>query len=152
MLIDIQETDPRTPDAVTCLTHYFAELSARFEQGFQVELSKDPEADTMIAPVGAFYVLRDADRLLGCGGLKGHGDWGEVKRVWIAPEARGRGLARRLMERIETAGRALGMTHLRLDTNSQLPEAVALYQRLGWHEIERFNDDPYPDQFFEKAL
>ena len=41
---------------------------------------------------------------------------------------------------------------LRLDTNTALPEALALYRRLGWSEIDRFNDDPYPDAFFEKHL
>ena len=44
------------------------------------------------------------------------------------------------------------MTLLRLDTNSALPEAVAMYRKAGWTEIPRFNDDPYPDVFFEKGL
>jgi hypothetical protein len=41
---------------------------------------------------------------------------------------------------------------LRLDTNSALPEARKLYRSTGWREIARFNDDPYPDLFFEKRL
>lgn len=148
----ITQCDPRADDAVACLTSFFAELSSRLKGGFDVHLSADPDATDMMAPKGSFYVIYDGTTPVGCGGLKGHGDWGEVKRIWISPEARGHGLARRLMERIEADGRALSMTHLRLDTNSQLPEAVALYQRLGWHEIPRFNEDPYPDHFFEKAL
>ncbi|MCB2133910.1 MAG: GNAT family N-acetyltransferase, partial [Rhodobacteraceae bacterium] len=80
------------------------------------------------------------------------GRWGEVKRVWVSPSTRGMGLATRLMARIETAARDLGMTLLRLDTNSALPEAVAMYRKAGWTEIPRFNDDPYPDVFFEKGL
>lgn len=68
------------------------------------------------------------------------------------PAARGLGLSRTLMAEAERAARDLGITLLRLDTNSALPEAVALYQRSGWSEIERFNDDPYPDYFFEKAI
>jgi hypothetical protein len=52
----------------------------------------------------------------------------------------------------ETAARALGVRTLRLDTNSALPEALALYRKSGWVEIARFNDDPYPDHFFEKVL
>ena len=48
--------------------------------------------------------------------------------------------------------RELGIGVLRLDTNSALPEAVALYRRSGWSEIPRFNEDPYPDLFFEKVL
>jgi hypothetical protein len=56
------------------------------------------------------------------------------------------------MAAVEDAARDLGMTTLRLDTNSALPEAAQLYRGTGWREIPRFNDDPYPDLFFEKAL
>ena len=62
------------------------------------------------------------------------------------------GLAKRLMERLEARARALGIGLLRLDSNSALPEAIAMYRRLGWTEIDRFNDDPYPDHFFERHL
>jgi hypothetical protein len=47
---------------------------------------------------------------------------------------------------------ARGIALLRLDTNSALAEAGQLYRRTGWTEIPRFNDDPYPDLFFEKHL
>jgi DNA-binding MarR family transcriptional regulator/ribosomal protein S18 acetylase RimI-like enzyme len=151
--VTFEETDPRAPEAVACLTAYFGELARRFETGFEVHLSKDPEATDMIRPKGAFFVAMLDGLPTGCGGLKGHdGTWGEVKRVWIDPSARGMRLAPRLMERIESVARELGMSVLRLDTNSQLPEAVAMYRRLGWREIDRFNEDPYPDVFFEKRL
>ncbi|MBV7409284.1 bifunctional helix-turn-helix transcriptional regulator/GNAT family N-acetyltransferase [Maritimibacter sp. DP1N21-5] len=154
--VDLVETDPRAPEAIYCLTEYYAELARRFERGFEVHLSKDPEATTMMAPQGAFFVAMSDGLPIGCGGLKGHfadaEPWGEVKRLWIAPSARGLGLAKRFMTRIEISARDLGMAALRLDTNSQLPEAVSLYRRLGWTEIDRFNDDPYPDHFFEKRL
>ena len=64
----------------------------------------------------------------------------------------GLGLAQRLMTTAEDAAQALGIKTLRLDTNSTLCEAVGLYRKLGWTEIDRFNDDPYPDLFFEKHL
>jgi len=76
----------------------------------------------------------------------------EVKRMWIAPAARGQGLARRMMATAEDAARGLGIKTLRLDTNRKLFEAVKMYENTGWREIARFNDDPYPDIFFEKAL
>ncbi|WP_292021675.1 bifunctional helix-turn-helix transcriptional regulator/GNAT family N-acetyltransferase [Maritimibacter sp. UBA3975] len=151
--VTFEEVDPRAPEAVTCLNAYFAELARRFRTGFEVHLSKDPEAVDMLRPKGAFFVIMSDGLPIGCGGVKGHdGTWGEVKRVWIDPSARGLRLAARLMEQIERTARDLGMTTLRLDTNSQLPEAVAMYRRLGWREIDRFNDDPYPDVFFEKRL
>lgn len=150
--ITFEEVDPRDDTAVWCLENYYGELAQRLRTGFEVHLSKDPEATTMIRPQGTFYVALSDGLPIGCCGLKGHGDWGEVKRLWVAPSARGLKLATRFMERIEATARDLGHTVLRLDTNSQLPEAVALYHRLGWTEIDRFNDDPYPDVFFEKHL
>lgn len=56
------------------------------------------------------------------------------------------------MDAAEHAARELGIAVLRLDTNSALAEAGQLYRRTGWTEIPRFNDDPYPDLFFEKHL
>jgi DNA-binding MarR family transcriptional regulator/GNAT superfamily N-acetyltransferase len=149
----IKEADPRSEAARFCLEAYYAELARRLETGFDVTLSCDPEAEAMVRPRGAF-LLALADGLpVGCVGLKGSGGAiAEVKRLWIDPAARGFGLARRLMQAVETAARDLAIAVLRLDTNSALPEALALYRKTGWVEIARFNDDPYPDHFFEKTL
>ncbi|MBR9650595.1 bifunctional helix-turn-helix transcriptional regulator/GNAT family N-acetyltransferase [Thalassovita aquimarina] len=151
--IALAEADPRSDDAVYCLGEYYAELSRRFETGFDVNLSCDPDATDMMPPRGSFLIARSDGLPLGCVGLKGTDKgYGEIKRLWVSPAARGLGLARRLMEAAEGAARDLGIALLRLDTNSALPEAVALYRNTGWTEIERFNDDPYPDHFFEKRL
>lgn len=151
--IDIVETDPQDPISVTCLRAYYAELAARFEDGFDVSLSRDPDADDMRPPRGSFLVASTGERAVGCVGLKGSGgDMAEIKRLWVAKDARGMGVATRLMAAVETTARALGIAVLRLDTNSALPEAAALYRNAGWTEIARFNDDPYPDLFFEKRL
>ena len=151
--VQIVPADPTDARAITCLEAYYAELAARFDQGFDVSLSADPEAADMRPPRGTFLLALSDGLPLGCVGLKGTDKgYGEIKRLWISPAARGMGLARRLMAEVEAAARDLGIDLLRLDTNSALPEAVALYQNSGWTEIERFNDDPYPDYFFEKAV
>ena len=56
------------------------------------------------------------------------------------------------MDAAEKAARDLSIKTLRLDTNRALPDALQLYRNTGWSEIARFNDDPYPDLFFEKHL
>ncbi|NKM56577.1 GNAT family N-acetyltransferase [Rhizobium anhuiense] len=151
--IILEEQDPRHEDARYCLSEYYGELARRFEKGFDVSLSRDPDAKDMIRPRGAFLVAL-SDRLpIGCVGLKGSdGEVAEIKRLWVAPSARGLGLAKRLMTAAETIARELSVKILRLDTNSALPEATQLYRGTGWNEIDRFNDDPYPDTFFEKRL
>ncbi len=151
--IAITEADPASASARACLAAYYAELASRFAGGFDVALSCDLEAGALVRPRGTF-LLAIADGLpVGCVGLKGSGGAvAEIKRLWIDPAARGLGLAKRLMQQVEAAARDLGIRTLRLDTSSALPEALALYRRSGWVEIDRFNDDPYPDHFFEKAL
>ncbi|MBR0870832.1 MarR family transcriptional regulator [Bradyrhizobium tropiciagri] len=147
------ETDPRSDEARHCLGEYYGELARRFKQGFDVKLSRDPDAKDMVRPRGSFIVAMSDGLPIGCVGLKGGGaEIAEIKRLWVAPSARGLGLGRRLMDAAENAARELGIAVLRLDTNSALAEAGQLYRRSGWTEIPRFNDDPYPDLFFEKRL
>lgn len=151
--ITLVETDPRSDMARDCLSAYYAELNRRFAQGFDVALSRDPEAEAMIRPRGSFLVALSDGLPLGCVGVKGNSSAvAEIKRLWVAPAARGLGLAKRLMAEAEAIARDLGVTTLRLDSNSALPEAAQLYRRSGWREIPRFNDDPYPDLFFEKTI
>jgi DNA-binding MarR family transcriptional regulator/GNAT superfamily N-acetyltransferase len=151
--IIIEEVDPKSGEARHCLEEYYAELARRFKDGFYVSLSRDPEAKDMIRPRGAFLLAVSDGLPIGCVGLKGSASKiAEIKRLWVSPSARGLGLARRLMEAAETVARELSITILRLDTNRALPEALQLYRSTGWNEIDRFNDDPYPDAFFEKRL
>ena len=151
--IALPEMDPRSDEARYCLREYYAELGRRFKQGFDVSLSRDPDAKDMRRPRGSFIVAMSDTLPIGCVGLKGteHG-YAEIKRLWVAPSARGLGLGKRLMDAAEDAARTLGIALLRLDTNSALPEAGQLYRSTGWREIPRFNDDPYPDLFFEKQI
>lgn len=150
--IAIRAADPRGLDALFCLGEYYRELARRFDHGFDVALSRDPDAADMRAPRGAFLIAFSAGRPVGCVGLKGADGYAEIKRLWVAPEARGLKIATRLMARAEDYARDLAITCLRLDTNSALNEAAALYRANGWTQIARFNDDPYPDLFFEKRL
>jgi DNA-binding MarR family transcriptional regulator/ribosomal protein S18 acetylase RimI-like enzyme len=151
--IAVEEVDPRGEAARYCLRKYYSELSCRFKGGFDVSLSRDPDAADMISPRGAFFVATSDGLPLGCVGLKGTAsDLAEIKRLWVAPSARGLGLGRRLIDAAESAAQKLTVKILRLDTNSALAEALQLYRSTGWTEIDRFNDDPYPDLFFEKRL
>ena len=151
--VTLDEMDPRSEAARYCLREYYSELGRRFKQGFDVSLSRDPDAKDMRRPRGTFIVAMSDTLPIGCVGLKGtdHG-YAEIKRLWVAPAARGLRLGRRLMDTAENAARDLGITLLRLDTNSALAEAGQLYRSTGWREIPRFNDDPYPDLFFEKRI
>jgi len=140
-------------DAVWCLERYFAELARRFDEGFDPGKGAKVGAEAMNPPNGWFFLARLDGRPVGCGGLAPLGaKTGEIKRVWTAPEARGLGVARRIVAAVEAAARAAGLTTLKLDTNRALKEAHALYRKLGFVETARYNDNPYADHWFEKRL
>lgn len=145
--------DPTTPDAQWCLEQYFAEIDARFDAGFDPALSTLPDARELTPPVGLLLVARLRNRPIGCGALKFHGDAPlDIKRMWIAPEARGIGLGRRLLRELEQHARDAGASVVRLETNRSLREAIALYRRSGYVEVDAFNDERYAHHWFEKRL
>jgi GNAT superfamily N-acetyltransferase len=77
---------------------------------------------------------------------------GEIKRMFVAPHVRGRGIARRLLGALEDAGRRLGHERVRLDTGPDQPEAKHLYETAGYVEIPNYNDNPKATYFGEKRL
>jgi ribosomal protein S18 acetylase RimI-like enzyme len=89
---------------------------------------------------------------IGCGALKCHASYGEIKRMWVAPSSRGLGIGRRVLAHLETLARKRRLPLLRLETNRALTEAQALYMSQGYREVSPFNDEPYAHHWFEKAL
>jgi len=91
--------------------------------------------------------------VVACGGVQPIGDGiAEIKRMWVVDDVRGRGVGRRLLSELEARAATLGHRTVRLDTNGALVEAIALYERCGYAPIERYNDNPYAERFFEKPL
>jgi DNA-binding MarR family transcriptional regulator/GNAT superfamily N-acetyltransferase len=145
--------DPTTPDAKWCFAQYFAELDARFKAGFDPALSISADAHELTPPAGALLIARLRGRPVGCGALKLHRKApAELKRMWIAPEARGLGLGRRLLHELEQRARHAGVSVIRLETNRALREAITLYRRSGYVEVDAFNEEPYAHHWFEKRL
>jgi DNA-binding MarR family transcriptional regulator len=143
--IALRPTDPEHPDARRCVAAYFAELDARSGGGFDPATSRSPHPDL-------FLVAYRGDEAVGCGGVTHHDGWSEIKRVWVADDARGLGIARRLMAELEADAARHGAAVARLDTNRHLTEAQALYRSIGYVEIPAFNDEVFADHWFEKAL
>jgi GNAT superfamily N-acetyltransferase len=115
------------PAATPLLAAYYAELADGLG-GFDPGRSVSAEPDEMAPPAGAFFVLELAGRPVGCAGLKTHAPGvGEVKRMFLAADVRGRGLGRVLLRVVEDEARRLGMHRLVLDTAAPLAAAAALY-------------------------
>jgi ribosomal protein S18 acetylase RimI-like enzyme len=151
--VEIASVDPDAPEARRCAARYFAELAARFEDGFDPARALQPDGASQRPPNGVLLIARADGLALGCVAVRRTSPGvAELKRLWVSPESRGLGLARRLVAAAEEAARALGAAVLRLDTNRALTEAVALYRGLGYAEIPRFNAEPYAHHWFEKRL
>ncbi|HEY7936712.1 MAG TPA: GNAT family N-acetyltransferase [Candidatus Limnocylindrales bacterium] len=145
--------DPGSHDAQWCVRQYFAELNGRFSTGFDPALSISADTAELTPPAGLFLVARADGRPVGCGALKFHpGAPAELKRMWVAQDARGMGLGRRLLAELEAQARAAGVETLHLETNESLTEAIALYRASGFVEVPAFNDEPYAHHWFEKRL
>ena len=151
--VQITSIDPQHPDAQYCLQEYVAELNRRSQRGFDPSVGATALPHEVRPPAGEFFVAYLYGEAVGCGAVKHHEDApAEIKRMWIAPSARGLGLGRRLLERLETCARAGGARVAHIETSAVLVEGLSLYRSTGWVEVAAFNNEPFADHWLEKAL
>jgi GNAT superfamily N-acetyltransferase len=150
---EIRPVDPEHPDAQRCLAEYVAELNQRSTRGFDPSVGARALPHEVRPPAGQFFVAYLHGEAIGCGAVKHHADApAEIKRMWIAPQARGLGVGRRLLETLQGCALAAGAHAARIETSGVLSEALALYRSAGWVEVPAFNDEPFADYWFEKQL
>jgi DNA-binding MarR family transcriptional regulator/GNAT superfamily N-acetyltransferase len=151
--VQITSVDPDHPDAQYCLQEYVAELNRRSQRGFDPSVGATALPHEVRPPAGEFFVAYLYGEAVGCGAVKHHADApAEIKRMWIAPMARGLGLGRRLLERLEACARAGGAQVAHIETSAVLVEALSLYRSAGWVEVPAFNEEPFADHWLEKTL
>jgi GNAT superfamily N-acetyltransferase len=130
-----------------------AELRARY--GSQGEPGTPPSAADVSV---VLLAVGDDGAPLGCGALRElSGEVAEIKRMYVVPEARGRGLSKMLLAALEAAARLRGWTTLRLETGPRQPEAIALYAGAGYREIPPFGayagaPEAADSLFYERVL
>jgi GNAT superfamily N-acetyltransferase len=133
-----------------------SELLAAMVQEMNELYGAPPPAATaadFAPPDGAFVVGFDDDEPVCGGGLKRLPDGAaEIKRMYVVPAARRRGLARALLGALEDTARALGYEVVRLDTGPRQPYAQALYEASGYVPIGNFNANPLAAFWGEKRL
>ncbi|HEX6458072.1 MAG TPA: bifunctional helix-turn-helix transcriptional regulator/GNAT family N-acetyltransferase [Thermoleophilaceae bacterium] len=153
-LVRIEARDPSDPQAQYCLREYVLELDRRFEAGWDPSRSISADPHELRPPAGLLLVATLSSEPVGCGALKFHdGEPTEIKRMWVAPSARGLGVGRRLLAELEAQAAARGTSRMvRLETNGSLTEAIDLYRSAGYREVPAFNHEPYAHHWFEKRL
>ena len=152
-MVEIRRVDPADPAARFCVREYFAELDRRFRSGFDPGASISADDDELRPSRGLMLVATLREEPIGCGALKVHPDAPtELKRMWVAPSARGLGIGRRILAELESEAARRGGSLLHLETNRSLTEAIALYRSSGYVEVDAFNAEPYAHHWFEKRL
>ncbi|HEX7738642.1 MAG TPA: GNAT family N-acetyltransferase [Marmoricola sp.] len=152
-LPEFSVVDAASADAQFAMRRYVEELLGRLPHGFTVEEALATAEVAYNPPAGLFVVAAGDPHPVAGGALRFLDETrAEVKRMWVDPEARGRGLATQLLARLEQLALEHGRSVMVLDTNTGLAAAVRLYEREGYSRIPRYNDNPDADVWFEKAL
>jgi drug/metabolite transporter (DMT)-like permease/GNAT superfamily N-acetyltransferase len=149
--LDARPVATADPTAAALLSSYAGELA---DGGVACDLHR---VETIAAdyedPRGTFLVAYDDGRPVACGGIRPLGDGtAEVKRMYVVPEARGRGFGAQLLARLEDEARRRGYERVRLDTAASLTAAQGLYRGAGYEEIGDYNGNSDASHWFEKQL
>lgn len=149
--IIITRERPDTPDAIKLIEELEAELSPYYpstsRHGYSVE--------KLIKQGVAFFVIRYNDDAAGCGGVQLFGnEYGELKRMYVRPQFRGKGLAKLMLENLAGHAQENGVNLLRLETGIHQKDAIVLYESWEFKSISAFGDykeDPL-SRFYEKQI
>ena len=148
---------PGTVDADGIVRAYMTEVVSRYhgrsaaDGELDAALADEPY-DDLQGPTGVLLLVRDGEAVVACAGARFVDDEAELTKVYTAPASRGQRIARRLIQALEDVARSRGAGALRLNTRSDLAEACALYEYLGFRSVTAFNADPYADRWYRKDL
>lgn len=142
VVVPLASDDPVALALVAALEAYLGVRYEDLDEDSEVDLSLVAVEPADVAPPwGTFLIARLGGRPVGCGALRAVVDRpgvAEVKRMYVAPEARGRGVARALLAALEADARHLSYRGLILETGTRQPEAMALYESSGWVPTPRY--------------
>ncbi len=151
MAVSLALERPDSVDAVALIT----ELEAYLDPLYPVESRHGFSVEKLIAEQVAFFVLRCDDMPAACGGIKLFGtEYGEVKRMYVRPQFRGRSFGKLMLEHLAAYAQAHGVACMRLETGIYQTEAIGLYERMGFRRIPPFGsyfEDPL-SLCYEKRL
>ena len=149
--VTVRQEDPAQSDII----HLLENGEANSAMLYPAESNHHLSLEGLRRPEVRFLVARNANgQAVATGAVILHGEWAEIKRMWVEEAARGRGLARRVLEALMTSARETGVKVLRLETGVISYAALALYEKAGFRRITPFADYP-PDPlsvFMEKHL
>ena len=149
--ITIIRADPRLPEnsaLIELLDDYMLTL-------YPAESTHRIDLTTLASETARFYSALLNTTVVGCGGILLASGYAEIKRIFVSAEARGLGIGQKLLTTLEAEAQALGFDLLRLETGIYQPEALALFEVMGFTTCPSFGDYPPDDPnsiFMEKRL
>jgi GNAT superfamily N-acetyltransferase len=144
--------DPEEPPAAELMVEMRVELNDVYESFSRLD-NPPLVPEELRGPEGAYLVGYEDDEVVGGGGLRRLDDGvAEIKRMFVRPAARSRGVARALLEALEQTARELGYERIRLDTGPKQVHGLALYRSAGYRDVAPYNDNPFACFWGEKAL
>jgi GNAT superfamily N-acetyltransferase len=151
-VVEIRRVRGDDPAAVEAVAAMEAEVAERLGP-MTPDRTSTVAPSEMVPPGGWFVLLVDDGCVVAGGGVRRlSAGIAEIKRMWVAPELRGQGLGRRLLEGLEAAAVDLGYARVRLDTAASMDAAMALYGRAGYRAIPDYNGNGYASYWGEKVL
>lgn len=143
---------PQSPDARRLLADYLDDLERRLD-GWARAGYVDAASDELLPPAGALLLGYEDGEAVACGAVHVIAPGiAEVKRMFVAPRVRGRGLGRALLDALERTAIELGCNVARLDSTEPLAEAMAFYRSVGYVEIGDYNRNPNATTWLERRL
>jgi GNAT superfamily N-acetyltransferase len=137
--VDIRRSTPASPDAARLIAALNAELTAMFPEPGATHFSL--RGEQVEVGNGAFLVAYLDDVAVGCGAVRRlDSETAELKRMYVDPVVRGRGIGRAIVEALEREARVLGLTRIVLETGTRLAPAMKLYQAMGYTSIPLFGE------------
>jgi GNAT superfamily N-acetyltransferase len=147
-----ERRDPEEPPATELLVEMRDELVDLYEDFTRLD-NPPVSLDELRPPGGAYLVGFAGDDVVAGGGLRRLSDGvAEIKRMYVRPAARSRGVARALLAALEDAAASLGYAAVRLDTGPKQVHGLALYRSAGYLDVEPYNDNPFACFWGEKRL
>ncbi len=135
----VQRGDLLSPPARALIGALNAELSSRYPEPGANHFRLDP--DEVADGQGVFLIASSSGKPVGCGAVRRiEGRTGEIKRMYVSPDARGRGIGRAVLAALEAEARTLGIARLVLETGLRQGEALALYEGAGFSRIPAFGE------------
>jgi len=134
MLIALEHVTSATPEA----RELIGELDAELAGPYSAEQRHGLSIERVFQPHVMFFVARLNGEAVGCGGIAFEDGLAEVKRMYVRPDARGRGVAAAIVTRLEAEARARGVGRIALETGDAQGAAMKFYERVGFTKCGAF--------------